>query len=157
MSEHTLVTCRFGRARRDESGLATLEWLIIVGAVAALAVLAVVLVYGFVEETGDRLEAPIPRLTAAHVQAAGVVNEAKSAEAEDFATWDDWEQHFSDKCARIEFTIFDERIAVTGNEFTRALGGTRFDSAAASAASVADPDAATATKAQALCVVEQLA
>lgn len=150
MSKHTR---RFRRVKRDEAGLATLEWLLIVGAVAGLAALGVVLVYRSVEETGDRFAAPIPRLTAAQVQAAEVVNEAKSAAADDFDTWDDWERYFSGKCARIEITISDERISVTGNEFTRALGGPGFDSDAARAASVADSDAATATKAQALCAV----
>ena len=36
MSKHTR---RFGRAERDEAGLATLEWLLIVAAVAGLAAL----------------------------------------------------------------------------------------------------------------------
>ncbi len=152
MSKHTR---RFGRAERDEAGLATLEWLLIVGAVAGLAALAVVLVASSVEETGDRFAAPIPRFTAARAQAAELVNDAKSAAVDDFETWDDWERYFSGKCARIEITINDDRISVTDNEFTRALGGTVFDSDAASAASIADAATATATKAQALCEVEQ--
>ena len=152
MSKHTR---RFGRAERDEAGLATLEWLLIVAAVAGLAALAVVLVASSVEETGDRFAAPIPRFTAARAQAAELVNDAKSATVDDFETWDDWEQYFSGKCARIEITINDDRVSVSGNEFTRASGGTVFDSSAASAASIADAATATATKAQALCEVEQ--
>ena len=152
MSKHTR---RFGRAERDEAGLATLEWLLIVAAVAGLAALAVVLVASSVEETGDRFAAPIPRFTAARAQAAEVVNDAKSAAVDDFETWDDWERYFSGKCARIEITINDDRVSVSGNEFTGASGGTVFDSDAASYAAAADAATATATKAQALCEVEQ--
>ena len=157
MSKHTR---RFRRAERDEAGLATLEWLLIVGAVAGLAALAVVLVASTVEETGERFAAPIPRFTAARAQAAEVVNDAKSAAVDDFETWHDWEQYFSSKCARIGITINDDRISVSGNEFTGALGsgGTVrvvFDSDAALAVSMADADAPTTTKAQTLCEVEQ--
>ena len=148
MSKHTR---RFGRAERDEAGLTTLEWLLIVGAVAGLAALAVVLVYSTVEETGDRFAAPIPRLTVAQVQAAEVVNEAKSAAVGDFDTWDDWEQYFRSKCARIGITIGDDRIAVTDNEFHGATGGTVFDSTTVSAAAAADALTPTTAKAQALC------
>ena len=147
MSKHTR---RFGRVKRDEAGLATLEWLLIVGAVAGLAALGVVLVYSTVEETGDRFAAPIPRLTAAQVQAAEVVNEAKSAAADDFATWDDWERYFSGKCARIEITIGDERIGVTANEFNGPTGQTVFDPGIAL---TADTAAATTSKAQVNCSV----
>ena len=120
MSKHA---GRLRPTRRGEAGLATLEWLLIVGAVAGLAALAVVLVYHFVEDIGGRFAAPIPRLTAAEVQVAEVVNSAKSASADDFATWDDWERHFSGKCARIEIAIGDERIKVVTNEFNGPTSG----------------------------------
>ena len=133
-----------------------LEWLLIVGAVAGLAALAVVLVASTVEETGERFAAPIPRFTAARAQAAEVVNDAKSSTAADFETWHDWEQYFSSKCARIGITINDDRISVSGNEFTGATGGgTEFDSDAALAVSMADADAPTTAKAQTLCEVKQ--
>ena len=147
MSKHTR---RFGRAERDEAGLATLEWLLIVAAVAGLAALAVVLVSRSVEETGDRFAAPIPRLTVAQVQAAELVSEAKSAAADDFDTWDDWERHFSGKCARIEITNGDERITVTASDFNGPTGQTTFDPAIALTADTAAP---TASKAQADCSV----
>ena len=146
MSKHTR---RFRRAERDEAGLVTLEWLLIVGAVAGLAALAVVLVYSTVEETGDRFAAPIPRLTAAQIQAAELVNDAKSAAVDDFDTWGDWERYFSSKCARIEIIINDDRITVTGNDFNGPTGQTTaFNPAIALTADTAAP---TASKAQANC------
>lgn len=140
-------------AKRDETGLTTLEWLLIVGAVAALAALAVVLVYYFVEDTGDRFSAPIPRLTAARLQAVEVVKEAKSAAADDFDTWDDWQRHFSGRCARIEITIGDERIEVRSNfeRPTDASASTAFDAAVALTADSMPPRRG---KAQADCAAQ---
>ena len=144
---------RCQRPTRDDKGLTTLEWLLILGAVAGLAALAVVLVYHFVEDTGERFAAPIPRRTVAAVQAAEVVSAAKSAAAGDFDTWDEWERYFGAKCRRIDITIGDERIAVATNVFMRASGGTAFDANAASYAATADAAVPTASKAQADCTV----
>ena len=68
------------RGRPDESGLTTLEWLLIVAAVAGLAALAVVLVQNVVDETAQDISGSSARLTAAKVAAASVVEQAKNAE-----------------------------------------------------------------------------
>ena len=47
------------RKRRDEAGLTTLEWLLIVAAVAGLAALAVVLVRTWSGDTSDQIAEPI--------------------------------------------------------------------------------------------------
>ena len=141
-----------GLRRRGEEGLTTLSWMLITAAVAGLAALAVVLVYHFVEETGERFAAPNPRKTAAELQAFNVVNDAKQAATGDFATWDEWERHFSTKCRHIEITIADERITVAASEFNGpTAGGTRFTTAPARAAHDAAP---TASMAQANCMVQ---
>lgn len=139
------------RARRGEKGLATLSWLLIVGAVAGLAALAVVLVYYFVEDTGERFAAPNSRKTAAVVQAAEVVSAAKSASNGDFATWERWERYFTSKCSRIAITVGDDRIKIGGNSFEGPTGVTVFNASAAAAADAAAP---TPTKAQASCTVQ---
>ena len=146
------------RPKRGEAGLVTLEWLLIVGAVAGLAALAVVLVYAFVEDTGDRFAAPIPLMTAAEVQAAEVVNEAKSASKDDFDTWDDWERYFRGKCARIEITAGDDRIKVASKVFNGPVDSQgdpveEFRETAALAAHTSGP---TATNAQVDCAVGQV-
>ncbi|WP_419847663.1 hypothetical protein [Candidatus Poriferisocius sp.] len=141
-----------GLRRRGEEGLTTLSWMLITAAVAGLAALAVVLVYQFVGETGERFAAPNPRKTTAELQAANVVDRAKEATADDFATWDEWEHHFSTKCRLIEVTIADERITVAASEFNGpTAGGTRFTIAPARAAHNAAP---TASMAQANCMVQ---
>ena len=132
-----------GARRRGEQGLATLEWLLIVAAVAGLAALAVTLVYYYVEDTGDRFAAP-------QLQAAEVVNAAKSASAADFATWSEWERYFGDKCGRIAITISDQRIKFAANQFDGPPGDTVFGPGAAQAA---DGQAPTSGKARAACTV----
>ena len=137
----------------SEDGLATLSWLLIVAAVAGLAALAVVLVYYFVEDTGDRFVAPNPRRTAAAAMAADVELSAKGAEATDFSTWAEWEQHFKGKCARIEITTGDERITIGTNEFRGPTGGVDFDAAAETIAKAAVSLNPTSTQAQVNCTV----
>ena len=56
--------------RRDDSGLTTLEWLLIVAAVAGLAALAVVLVQNVVSDTSEQIAGSSARKTAAQVAAA---------------------------------------------------------------------------------------
>ena len=53
--------------RRDDSGLTTLEWLLIVAAVAGLAALAVVLVQNVVSDTSEQIAGSSARATAAKV------------------------------------------------------------------------------------------
>ena len=55
--------------RRDDSGLTTLEWLLIVAAVAGLAALAVVLVQRVVGDTSEQIAGSSARKTAAQVAA----------------------------------------------------------------------------------------
>ena len=66
-----------GLFRRGEDGLTTLEWLLIVAAVAGLAALAVVLVQNVVDETAEQIGGSSARKTAAQVAAVSIVNEAK--------------------------------------------------------------------------------
>ena len=56
---------KFRRGRADESGLTTLEWLLIVAAVAGLAALAVVLVQQVVDDTAEEISSSSARGTAA--------------------------------------------------------------------------------------------
>ena len=141
-----------GRGRqRGDHGLATLSWLLITAAVAGLAALAVVLVQAYVEDTGERLSNPDPRVTAAIHSAFEVESDAKAASAADFELWADWERHFSERCSLIAVLYSDAEVEVVHNNFDRATGGgTAFDPAAAAAAG---SKAARAGKAQVQCEV----
>ena len=68
---------RRGR-RRNDRGLTTLEWLLIVAAVAGLAALAVVLVQNVVDDTAEQIADSSARLTAAEVAAAEITEDAKT-------------------------------------------------------------------------------
>ena len=59
---------RRGRRRRADDGLATLEWLLIVAAVAGLAALAVVIVQAYVDDTGKRISEPGPARGRGHAR-----------------------------------------------------------------------------------------
>ena len=137
--------------RRGDHGLTTLEWLLITAAVAGLAALAVVLVQAYVEDTGERMSNPDPRVTSAIYSAFTVESDAKAASADDFDLWADWESRFSKRCSLIAVLYADAEVTVVHNNFTRAAGGgTTFDSAAAAAADEQPPSAG---KAQVQCVV----
>ena len=139
---------------RDQLGLATLAWLMIVAAVAGMAALAVVVVQASVEDAGEAITDLNPRLSAAVHSAYAVEFDAKLSPAEDFATWGDWERHFHDRCALIAVVYSDAQARVTANTFRRATGGMHFDAAASRHAADADANSPTAVKAQAVCTVE---
>ena len=131
--------------------MAALEWLLIVAAVAGLAALAVVLVQAYVEDTGDRISNPDPRVTSALHLASSVEAGAKAASAADFESWADWERRFRRECSLIAVLYSDADVEVVHNSFERATGGgTAFDQAAAAAA---DEKPANATKARVQCQV----
>ena len=79
-------TIRF-RKCRTEAGLTTLEWLLIVAAVAGLAALAVVLVQNVVDETAEEIAGNSARETAARVAASRIETDV-AAEAIDKAELD---------------------------------------------------------------------
>ena len=130
--------------------MTTLEWLLITAAVAGLAALAVVLVQAYVEDTGDRIANPDPRVTSAVHSAFAVETKAKAASADDFDLWADWESHSTQKCSLIAVLFSDAEVEVVHNNFIRATGGTAFDPAAAA---LADEQPPNNRKAQVQCQV----
>ena len=140
------------RRPRGDSGLTTLEWLLITAAVAGLAALAVVLVQAYVEDTGERMSNPDPRFTSAIYSASEVETDAKAASAADFTLWADWKSHFTQRCSLIAVLYADAEVEVAHNNFNGATGGGEtFDIAAAGHAADADVQPATNTKAQVQC------
>ena len=104
--------------RRDDSGLTTLEWLLIVAAVAGLAALAVVLVQNVVSDTSEQIAGSSARKTAAEVAAISVEEESKTLDAADvapdgrFDTWAKWDNYFTAKCNRIGITYSDADVTM---------------------------------------------
>lgn len=105
--------------RRSESGLTTLEWLLIVAAVAGLAALAVVLVQNVVDDTAEEISGNNARITAAKVaanritsdavdavvsQAGDANNDDKADEAVDAVPID---AEYKSKCNRLNITYSD--------------------------------------------------
>ena len=98
--------------RRDDSGLTTLEWLLIVAAVAGLAALAVVLVQNVVSETSEQIAGSSARETAARIAGLAVQDDAKlyDSSKDRFDTWNAWESYHTSKCNRISVTYADAGV-----------------------------------------------
>jgi len=69
------ATTHLRRRRRGDRGLTTLEWLLIVAAVAGLAALAVVLVQNVVDDTAEQIAGSSARITAAEVAAQQITDD----------------------------------------------------------------------------------
>ena len=65
---------------RNDRGLTTLEWLLIVAAVAGLAALAVVLVQNVVDDTAEQIAGNNARITAAQVAAKAITDSTDTDE-----------------------------------------------------------------------------
>ena len=103
---------------RDEAGLTTLEWLLIVAAVAGLAALAVVLVQGRVDETGQRISNPDPRMVAAMIAAEEIMSDAdRDADQQPAAakTYGPWSDHYTFKCEQLGILYADAEIKMESN------------------------------------------
>ena len=102
--------------RRDDSGLTTLEWLLIVAAVAGLAALAVVLVQNVVSDTSEQIAGSSARKTAAQIAAVEIMADAQrdAADQPDSAdTYAEWIIHYTAKCNRLKITYGDAGIVVS--------------------------------------------
>lgn len=85
--------------------MTTLEWLMIVGAVSGLAALAVVLVARLVDETAEGSGGVTANRSAAEAAASQIEEQARTFVAPDdggFATWNDWDRHFTARCTRLQ-------------------------------------------------------
>ena len=138
--------------RRGEAGLTTLEWLLIVAAVAGLAALAVVLVQNVVDDTAEQLGGASARETAANVAADTVIREARTANPDDarYNTWQRWELYFTARCERLEILYSDTNLDVEAT-FIRPNGKNDSDPTAAADLNKADEAAPAAGKPQAVC------
>ena len=140
------------RSARGEDGLTTLEWLLIVAAVAGLAALAVVLVQNVVDDTAEQLGGASARATAANVAADTVIREARTASPDDarYNTWQRWELYFTARCERLEILYSDTNLDVEAT-FKRPTGKGDNDPTASADLNKADTNPPAAGKPQAIC------
>ena len=102
-------------SRRDDSGLTTLEWLLIVAAVAGLAALAVVLVQNVIGETSEQIAGSSARKTAAQVAGLSVEEEARSIDVggTKYDDWAGWAIYYTNKCNRVKIVYADAGVEAT--------------------------------------------
>ena len=99
--------------RDDESGLTTLEWLLIVAAVAGLAALAVVLVTNVVDDTAEQISGSSARVTAATLAAQQIMDDAvkeSDRQPNNAKKNGEWVSYYTDKCNRLRITYGDAGI-----------------------------------------------
>lgn len=118
--------------RRDDSGLTTLEWLLIVAAVAGLAALAVVLVTNVVSDTSEQIEGQSARRTAVVVAAAAIVRDADRDAADQprgVKTYEEWREHYTDKCELLELVYSDIEVDPVATFTNNNVSGSRTEDA----------------------------
>ena len=93
--------------RRDDSGLTTLEWLLIVAAVAGLAALAVVLVQNVVSETSEQIAGSSARKTAAKIAAQKITTDARAVVTDDDDAAVAANSKYRDRCNRLNIVYGD--------------------------------------------------
>ena len=104
--------------RDDESGLTTLEWLLIVAAVAGLAALAVVLVQNVVDSTAEQISNSSARLTSAIIAGNKITDDAMRPAASQPSganTWEKWERYYTDRCNRLGVIYANANVKATSN------------------------------------------
>ena len=112
--------------RRDDSGLTTLEWLLIVAAVAGLAALAVVLVQNVVSDTSEQIAGSSARATAAKVAGLAVQEEARNVDGDSkrYSSFATWAVYYRNKCNRVTVVYADAGVTAAP-VFTAPAGATR--------------------------------
>ena len=101
-----------------DRGLTTLEWLLIVAAVAGIAALAVVLVQGVVSDTSERIAGNNARAVAARLAGEQIVSDSTrpaNSQPVNLLTWYDWERFYELRCKRLEITYGDAGISVVAS------------------------------------------
>ena len=101
--------------RNDERGLTTLEWLLIVAAVAGIAALAVVLVQNVVSDVSEQIAGSNARVVAAQLAGEQIERDAQRPDEDQPPTIkdaDDWQRFYESRCERLRITYGDAGVEV---------------------------------------------
>lgn len=103
------------RQGRGCPGLASHQWLLLIGAVAGMGALAIFVLANTVDDAVDRAGADDPaRLASARRAALLVESEATTITPESWplSTWGQWEKYFQARCENIETAYREHNIKV---------------------------------------------
>ena len=98
---------------RGECGLVTLEWLLIVSAIAGLAAISVLTVQQVLDNATDLPARPDILIVDAEIAAAAVAREATQAMEDNPSGYPALNSAFSDRCTNIASTPYSSVIAGT--------------------------------------------
>ena len=104
--------------RREDAGLTTLEWLLVVAAVAGLAALAVVLVQNVVGDTAEQIDSSDARQTAADLAVTSLAERWRAEVPTSQSEADEINRRYQQRCRQLGI-IYDD-ISLTAE----ALPGT---------------------------------
>ena len=104
--------------RSDEAGLTTLEWLLVVAAVAGLAALAVVLVQNVVGGTAEQVDSSNARQTAADLAVTGLAERWIAEIPTSPSEADEINRRFSRRCRQLGIIYSDISLTVEPYEGT---------------------------------------
>ncbi|MCY4176540.1 MAG: hypothetical protein OXD37_09480 [Acidimicrobiaceae bacterium] len=95
--------------------MTTLEWLLIVAAVAGIAALAVVLVQNVVSDTAEQISGSSARRTAAELAGDQVANDSRRPKNDqpNINTWREWKRFYDARCNRLAITYSDTGLIFT--------------------------------------------
>ncbi len=97
-----------GAGHRSERGLVTLEWLLIVGAIAGLAASSVLVVQRVLDDTTELPDDPLVRMLEADIAAAYIASDAQARFKEDSSSYTDTE--FEARCTGLATTVFNDVV-----------------------------------------------
>ena len=109
--------------RREDAGLTTLEWLLVVAAVAGLAALAVVLVQNVVGGTADQVGSGDARQTAADLAVTELAERWQAATPTSEPEADEINRRYAQRCRQLGIIYSDISLAAEPYEGTY-TGGT---------------------------------
>ena len=108
--------------RRGERGLITLEWLLVVGAIAGLAASSVVIVQQVLDDHSEVPDDPLVRMLEADVAAAWVAADAQAAFDDNPGGYDTAvNQSFADRCDGV-IADYDDVVAAGTAEWVSPAG-----------------------------------
>ena len=101
---------------RGEEGLTTLEWLLVVAAVAGLAALAVVLVQNVVGDTAEQVASNDARQTAADLSVTELAERWRAEVPADQPQADEINRRYSQRCSQLGIIYADISLKVEAKD-----------------------------------------
>ncbi|MCY4174927.1 MAG: hypothetical protein OXD37_01135 [Acidimicrobiaceae bacterium] len=112
------LTTRGERSVRREAGLTSLEWLLIVAAVAGLAAVSVVIINNVIADTGERVRSGDPRQKAADLSVTSLAERWEKETPASQQEADDINRRYRNRCLQLGVIYSDISLTAEAYEGT---------------------------------------